>query len=345
MRGKLTISLSAIQKNYELLNEKTGAASCGAVVKADAYGLGIEPVASALSKAGASEFFVALMEEGITLRQILPDATIYVLDGILPNEESEFIEYNLTPVINGFEQKSFWKNNRSCAVHVDTGLNRLGFNGNDFHSLDDLNITLVMSHLASADTPDNPFNGLQRDRLIQATQSMPSVRKSLAASDGIFCGPDFHFNLVRPGAALYGINPIPAETNPMHSVVRLSAPILQIREVQENGYVGYANTQAVKKGQRLATVSLGYADGFFRSLSNKAHLYYKGTALPVLGRVSMDVIVVDISSLPESILAVGDWLEVFGPNQSPDTLAKAAGTIGYEVLTSLGTRFDRIYTA
>jgi alanine racemase len=343
MRGKLTISLNAIRNNYQLLNQKTDQAVCSAVIKADAYGLGMKPVAENLHDTGITNFFVALLEEGIELRQILPEATIYVLNGILPNEEKLFLEHNLVPVLNDKSQTELWQNGKLCALHVDTGLNRLGFNLNDFQKFD-LNVQLVMSHLACADTPDSWINKLQLQRFTEASQKYPDAKKSLAASDGIFCGPDYYFDMVRPGAALYGLNPTPSQQNPMQQVVQLSVPVLQTRIVEQDGFVGYAATKEVKKGQRLATVSLGYADGFFRSLSNAGRLYYKDIALPVLGRVSMDVITVDISALPENALNAGDWLDVFGPNQSPDQLAKAAGTIGYELLTALGQRFERVYT-
>ena len=344
MRGKLVISLKAIQENYKFLQQNT-AGNCAAVIKADAYGLGMAPIAKALSEQGAKEFFVALAEEGAALRQILPEATIYILNGILPGEQVLFLSHNLIPVLNNPAQKTEWLNDKPCALHVDTGLNRLGFNANDFDYFDGLNVQLVMSHLACADTPDNQINQQQRARFITAANKYPLARKSLAASDGIFCGPNFHFDLVRPGAALYGLNPTPNSQNPMQSVIQLSVPVLQIRTIEQEGFVGYAATCRVNPGQRLATISLGYADGFFRSLSNQAQLYYKGTVLPVLGRVSMDVVTVDISALPENALNPGDMVDVFGPHQTPDELAKAAGTIGYEVLTSLGSRFERVYTS
>lgn len=353
MRGKLTISLDAIQKNYSLLNDKTVNAICAAVVKANAYGLGIKPIATALSESGATHFFVALLEEAIELRQILSSAQIFVLNGLLNGEENIFVEHQLTPVLNDKAQFDLWQKTAAntgktlpAVIHVDTGLNRLGFNASDFESLSNfsnLDIQFVMSHLACADAPQNPINQLQLERFNHARKHIPNAKGSLAASDGIFCGANFHQDLVRPGAALYGLNPTPSEKNPMHPVVQLSVPILQIRTVAQDGFVGYGASFAVKAGQRLATVSLGYADGFSRQLGNKGKLFYQGTDLPVVGRVSMDVIVVDISALPENTVRAGDWLEVFGPDQSPDDLAKAAGTIGYEIITALGQRFERVY--
>lgn len=349
MRSNLAISLSAISANYKLLSEKSATAQCAAVVKANAYGLGVAAVANTLYESGAREFFVALVEEGAELRAILPDATIYVLNGILPNEEKLFTEQNLIPVLNDAGALSLWQNaakslNKKlpAVLHIDTGLNRLGF-ADVPENIDGLNIKLVMSHLACADTPENPINVQQHQRFKNAIAKLPGVRASLAASDGIFCGSDFHFDLMRPGAALYGLNPTPSQKNPMQNVIQLDVPVLQTRVVAQDGFVGYAATHTVTRGQRLATVSLGYADGFFRSLSNKGQLFHNGTALPLLGRVSMDVVVVDMSAIPENALHAGDSLQVFGDSQTPDQLAKAAGTIGYEVLTALGPRFNRVY--
>lgn len=342
MRGQLTISLSAIRENYKILQQKTGATDCGVVIKADAYGLGMLPIAQTLSQQGAKEFFVALPEEGVALRAVLPDAVIYILNGILPGETGLFEQHALIPVLNDPAQKKLWRNGKPCALQVDTGLNRLGFNAVDFDYFDDLNVALIMSHLACADTPDHPMNAAQLARFTDAAQKYPGIRKSLAASDGIFLGSAYHFDLVRPGAALYGLNPTLYGENPMQPVVQLSVPILQIRNVTEDGTIGYAATRRVEKGRMLATVSLGYADGFFRSLSNQSHLYYGAQALPVLGRVSMDVVIVDISDLHPHPLEIGDRLDVFGP-QSVDQLARDAGTIGYECLTALGRRFERVY--
>lgn len=344
MRGQLSIFLSAIQKNYQLLQDKASTAQCAAVVKANAYGLGIEPVAKTLQEAGVKTYFVALLEEAVKLRGIVSDADIYILNGILPGEENDFITHNLMPVLNTPDQLALWGKEKPCGIHVDTGLNRLGFNLDEFEQLEERNIKLVMSHLACADQQYHPMNITQRERFFTAAKKFPDALKSLAASDGIFLGTDYHGDLVRPGAALYGLNATLYQTNPMHPVVQLSVPVLQTRIVAEEGTVGYAATEGVRKGQRIATVSLGYADGFFRSLSNQGVLFYQGKALPVLGRVSMDVITVDISALPENNLGIGDMLEVFGPNQSVDQLAFRAGTIGYELLTALGQRFNRVYT-
>lgn len=337
----LTIHLDAIQKNYRSLCDRVKPGACAAVVKADAYGLGVAQIAPFLAQQGVTEFFVATPEEGIALRTLGIKTKIYILNGIFAKQEKDFLHHGLVPCLNNKEQLELWPHPQKI-VHVDTGLNRLGFNANDFMALDDaLDVATVMSHLACADAPEHEMNAKQRDVFVACAAKYPNARKSLAASDGIFCGTRFHFDLVRPGAALYGLNPRPGLDNPMHQVMRLQAPILQLRDVQSDGVVGYGASANVAKGQRLATVALGYADGFLRALGNKAHLYYGDRALPVMGRVSMDLITVDVG---DTALQVGDYLDVFSPYQTPDQLARMAGTIDYELFTALGNRFERIYT-
>lgn len=354
MRGKLTISLKAIQQNYAFLADTAKTARCAAVVKANAYGVGVHAIAPALAEKGVTDFFVALPEEGIELRAILPHADIYVLNGFLPGEGRQILDHDLIPVLNDRNTATEWQQlarqrNKSlpAVIHVDTGLNRLGFNLEDYKTvisdLEGINIRYVMSHLACADEANNPMNGLQRERFEQAMQYMPGVKASLVASDGIFCGKAFHFDMVRPGAGLYGINPTPAKANPLRPCLQLEVPVLQIRTVQENGSTGYGAAHNVIKGQRLATIAIGYADGFMRTLSNHGKVFFNAQALPVLGRVSMDVVVVDITSLPENALQTGGLVQVFGPDQDLDAIAKDAGMIGYEILTALGNRFYRHY--
>ena len=351
-KGRLTVSLGTIQNNYRLLVEKTKPAVCSAVVKANAYGLGIEKIAPALQQAGATDFFVATLDEGVELRDILPNATVYILNGFQNGDERELLEKNLIPVINHQQASKNWQDlaqltgkKLPCIIHVYTGLNRLGFNDKDFkNDFNGLAVKYLMSHLACADTPEHPMNVQQRKRFLTAAKQMPETKLSLAASDGIFCGPDFHFDMVRPGAALYGINPTPSLKNPMQNCVSLSVPVLQTRIVEQDGTAGYAATSLVKRGQRVAAIAIGYADGFLRGLSNKGKVFFNGAALPVLGRVSMDIIIVDLSALPENALKPGDRVEVFGPDQNPDAMAETMGMIGYEVLTALGQRFERVYT-
>ena len=335
MRPILTIHLSAIEKNLRVLQQRVKPSICAAVVKADAYGLGMTQIALHLHACGINEFFVATLEEAIALRNLLSDVRIYVLNGIFAGEEKEFIHHTLVPCLNNNEQLALWPHPKKI-LHVDTGLNRLGFNTTDFMALEDsLDVDMVMTHLACADTPEHSLNALQRDRFVACAAKFPKARKSLAASDGIFCGTRFHFDQARAGAALYGINPRPGLDNPMHQVVRLQVPVIQRRKVQENGA-----TANVRQGQHLATVMIGYADGFLRACGNQAFLYYGDRALPVLGRVSMDLVTVDIGDLP---IQVGDTLDVFSPYQTPEQLARMAGTIDYELFTALGNRFERRY--
>jgi alanine racemase len=354
MKSVLTIDLSAIRKNFLKLQQQTAPAACAVVVKADAYGLGMEQVAKTLWEAGAREFFVAQLDEAVELRKLLPHVAIYVLNGLFHGEEKIFIEGNLVPCLNDGFSLYLWQqaaraggNPLPCILHVDTGLNRLGFNPSEFRQIntDGLDVLMVMSHLACADQSDHPMNKQQRDLFIECTERFPQASLSLAASDGIFCGTRFHFDVVRPGAALYGLNPRPGMDNPMFQVVRLQAPIIQLRDVEQTGAVGYGASAPVAKGQRLATVALGYADGFLRALGNKASLYFGDQTLPVMGRVSMDLVTVDITDLPQDALKVGQMLDVFNAYQTPDQLARMAGTIDYELFTALGSRFERIYTA
>lgn len=353
-RAVLTVDLAAIRKNYLTLKQQVAPAACAVVVKADAYGLGLKPVANTLWEAGAREFFVAQLEEAMQLRAFLPQAAIYVLNGLFYGEEKTFIEQDFVPCLNDGFSLYLWQqaarasgNPLPCILHVDTGLNRLGFNPSEFKSIntDGLDVLMVMSHLACADRPDHPMNKQQRDMFIECVERFPQASLSLAASDGIFCGTRFHFDVARPGAALYGLNPRPGLDNPMLQVVRLQAPIIQLRDVEQTGTVGYGAAAPVAKGQRLATVALGYADGFLRALGNKASLYFGDQALPVMGRVSMDLITVDVSALPQDTLKAGQALDVFNAYQTPDQLARMADTIDYELFTALGSRFERIYTA
>lgn len=359
MRARLSISISAIENNYLYLQSVCKSAQCAAVVKADAYGLGIIQVAPALYNAGARHFFVALMEEGIALRSVVKDdAVIYVLNGLMPREAKDMLAYNLCPVLNNPASIDEWisaTEKASCAIQVDTGLNRLGLSWTEWENLDKsaLDLQLLLSHLACADTPEHVMNATQRQRFDEFLSLYPhtkfpqtknsQVQASLAASDGIFCGEEFHFDMVRPGAALYGINPIPNRQNPMQQVITLQAPVLAIRDVDQDGSVGYAASRSVTNGQKLAAIGIGYADGFFRSLSNQGQMYFNDYALPVMGRVSMDIVMVDISALPENMLNSGDYVDIINDRQSADYLGHQSGTIGYEVLTSLGARFTRYY--
>jgi alanine racemase len=352
----LTIDLGAVRENYRRLRARLDAAHCAGVVKADGYGLGAEPVARALIAEGCSTFFVAHVGEGISLRDAIgPKPTIYVLNGIPPGAEHDAIGSNLRAVINSLDQLSAWNKaarligqKLPAAVQVDSGMSRLGMAASEVLALAadpqafaNVEVTLVMSHLACADEPIHPANEAQRIEFDRLRAMLPPAPASLANSSGIFLGSGFHCQLARPGAALYGINPTPANENPMLPVVRLQAKVIQTRSVVTGAGIGYGHTVVTGDATNLATISLGYADGWRRRAAASA--YFDGVRLPFIGRVSMDSIILDISDLPEGRLRAGDMVEMIGPSQTLDEVAGFSGTIAYEVLTSLGHRFHRRY--
>ena len=350
--GRLTIDLAAIVANWRQLAALSQPAQTGAVVKANAYGLGLQPVAEALAEAGCDSFWVATLDEAVALRQILPRVRIAVLgDQVEPNIQ-EFIGNRLTPVLNhpgAVEAWRRWAAPAAAWLHLDTGMHRLGLSPSEWQALlaetsdwQAVGMRGIMSHYACADDPDHPLNVQQRDRAVAAAGAA-SLRLSLGNSSGIYLGAKFRGDTVRPGMALYGLNPTPHTANPMQRVVTLEAQVLQVRQVDADaGTVGYGASAAAMPDQKLATVALGYADGLHRALSGKGHVYFAGQAAPIVGRVSMDSIVVDVSHLTPAVRP-GDWAEVIGPNQSADTVADMAGTIGYEILTSQGARYARSY--
>lgn len=352
----LTIDLGAIRENYRRLKAQLGGVRCAGVVKADGYGLGAAPIARALAEEGCTIFFVALLAEGLALRKALgPQPVVHVLNGLPSGSEPEAVAAELVPVINSAGQLKAW--GEACrqagrklpaAIQVDSGMSRLGMApaeveaiAADPHAFDGIAVTLVMSHLACADEPEHPANERQWLVFERLRKVLPEAPASLANSSGIFLGSAFHFDLARPGAALYGINPTPGEPNPMLPVVRLQAKVVQIRSLQTGAGVGYGHTFHATGPLSAATISLGYADGWHRRAASAA--WFEGVRLPFLGRVSMDSIILDISALPEGKLAEGDLVELLGPSQSVDDAAGHAGTIGYEILTSLGSRFHRRY--
>ena len=361
----LTIDLDAIVANYRLLSGKFSGASLSAVVKADGYGLGAEPVAAALAGAGCRVFYVAHIEEGIRLRQALNDtgnsdfvqAEIHVLGGLLPNTEDAYDASRLIPVLGSLDQIHNWKSYCQrlerplpCDIHADTGMARLGLPPVEVEKLveepsrlDDLNILTVISHLACADEPDNPKNAEQLDAFRELRRHLPQGLASFANSSGIFLDPDYHFDQARPGAALFGVAPVPGDPNPMAQVVKLQGKIAQVRAVDTPQTVGYGASHRIESPARIATVIIGYADGFLRSLSNKGTGYIGNIPVPVVGRVSMDLITLDVTGVPEHLCPVGALVDLIGPNNPIDQVAAAAGTIGYEILTSLGHRYHRAY--
>ena len=352
----LDIDLGAIVANWRLLAQKAAGAECAAVVKADAYGLGAAPVARALMTAGCRRFFVASLDEGIALRHALgAGPEIAVLNGPFPGTEGEFAAHKLIPVLNEPGQIGRWAGSRpaeggtTAILHVDTGMSRLGLTAAEFAALLDhqpaIRWRAVISHLACADEPVHPLNETQRARFAAAAVRLHGVPASLAASSGIFLGPAYHFDLVRPGAALYGVNPLPGQRNPMQPVVRLAAKIVQIRQIDRGQSVGYGAAHVMPMPGRVATAAVGYADGWPRSLSHRGCGYIAGTRVPVLGRVSMDLVTFDVSAIAPDLACPGTMVELLGPDYGVDEAAANAGTIGYEILTGLGRRYHRIYRA
>ncbi len=352
----LTIDLDAIAANYRQLRDRLDSTACGAVVKADAYGLGIEQVAPTLARAGCDTFFVAQIEEGITLRRILPDVAIHILNGLMPGSEKVFAEHRLIPVLNSIQEINAWTQFRKTTagpladLHIDTGMTRLGIDlreaetlAADRSRLAGLDLALVMSHLTCSEQPDSPLNRQQLETFRAIRSVFGSTQASLANSSGIFLGPEFHFDIARPGAALFGITPQIGTPNPMAQVIRLQGKILQVRDIDSPRTVGYGATHRATSGGRIATVAVGYADGYLRSLSNAGGGYIGGIRVPVVGRVSMDLITLDVTDVPTDLTRPGALVDLIGPDNPLDTLAREAGTNEYEILTALGPRYHRVY--
>ena len=357
--GRLTIDLGALAANWRDLAGRAEGAIAAAVVKGDGYGIGLEPAARALSQAGCTTFFVALPDEGLRVRRTLPEATVYVLAGLLEGGAPTYADAALRPVLSSLPEIAEWAAFRraggdgNAALHVDTGMNRLGLTIGEAHTLagdrplvDTLGLTLVMSHLACADTPAHALNRAQLSAFREVRALFPGVPASLSNSAGIFLGPDYHFDLVRPGIALYGGAAVADVQNPMRPVVTLEARILQVRDARPDETVGYGATETLGRQSRLAILGVGYADGYPRHASSSdaspgARVFLHGFTAPLVGRVSMDLIAVDVTEVPGA--RRGEWVELFGPNVPVDEVAERAGTIGYELLTRLGRRYHRRY--
>ncbi|MBL4629081.1 MAG: alanine racemase [Roseicyclus sp.] len=339
--GTLTIDLGALTANYRALAAMSSAetsAEASAVVKADGYGLGAALVAKTLAKAGARRFFVATAEEGVTIRQTLGQGPeINVFSGHMAGDTTLIRNAHLTPMLNAPEQLTRHQNalpDHPFGVQLNTGMNRLGFEPADWAACRDhtTNATLLMSHLACADMADHPQNAAQLSAF-HALTAGTDTPKSLAATGGTLLGPDYHFDLTRPGIGLYGGAPF-IDAQP---VVRLSLPIIQTRDVAQGETIGYAATYTTQTPRKIATLSAGYADGLIRAMSSNATLWHGDTPCPLVGRVSMDLLTVDITDCTDT----PEHLDILGPHQTIDTLAAAANTIGYEILTSLGRRYTR----
>ncbi len=376
--SRLVVDLDAVARNWLLLKKKlkTGA-DCAGVVKADGYGLGAGPIARILFTQGCRHFFVAQWQEGLTVQtalgtvaksvpyspvnhsKIIVDApTIYVLEGPRGVDAQRFAGSGFVPVLNSLEDILYWaeaaatlEKRLPAVIHIDTGMNRLGLTAVEVAMLADqhrdifkaLDIRYVMSHLACADEPSHEKNAeqLQMFQKLTAALGQP-LRYSFANSGGVFLGTDYHFDLARPGCAIYGINPTDQSVNPMQGVATFEGRILQIRKIDTAGTVGYGAGYRVTQPATCATVSIGYADGYLRSLTGSGSVFIKGEKCPVIGRVSMDSVIIDVAHLTATP-AIGDAVEILGPHQLVDDLAAAAGTIGYEILTGLGLRTPRTY--
>src|SRR6266516_3813309 len=359
--GVLMVDLDAIVANWRKLEKAAVPAECAAVIKADAYGCGVDPIARALAAAGCKTFFVATLDEARAARAAVPSATIYALDGFFQNCGDAFAKIDCKPVIGDlnelaewdvFCRRSGWAG--SAAIHIDTGMNRLGLSITEAQGIiprinaGDHGITLVMSHLACAEALNHPLNAKQLATFREIASLFTGVPASLSNSSGIFLSPQFLFDLVRPGAALYGVNPTPEADNPMQPVVDLKARIVHIRNVEKGDSVGYGGTWTARRPTRLAIVSAGYADGYFRAAGSNdgtrgAEVVVAGKRCPIAGRVSMDLMAVDVTDLEKNAVRRGHMVTLIGEGITVDELAHHFGTIGYEVLTSLGPRYARIY--
>ncbi|HEY2620788.1 MAG TPA: alanine racemase [Acetobacteraceae bacterium] len=351
----LEVDLAAIVANWRLLCAKHPSGPVAGVVKADAYGLGARRVATALHQAGCRHFFVALLDEALEIRECVPEATLAVLGGLIAGSETEYLAHDIVPVCGMLGEVDAWtaaarSSDRvlPAILHIDTGMSRLGLDARelavlqrDHTRLDGIGLRYVMTHLIASEAAADPLNQRQRERFASACAGLPPAPRSFANSSGIFLGDGWASDLARPGAALYGINPTPDAVNPMRLPVRLRARVLAVRDVPPGTSVGYNATWHAARPSRIATAAIGYADGLHRTLSNRGQAYFDGKAVPLVGRVSMDLTTFDVTEAPGVV--PGAWLEIIGPAQTPDDLAAAAGTNGYEVLTSLGRRVHRVY--
>lgn len=350
----VTIDLAALTSNWKALAAQAGVAT-GAAIKGEAYGLGMEAVAKTLWSAGCRSFFVARPFEGAQLRAILPEALIFVLDGLYSGQADYYLQHELYPALISLDEARDWAANgkgKPCAVHVDTGINRMGMTGQELTAVvamkDQLRIVMVMSHLACSDEPAHLLNAKQRDLFAKYRAMLPDVPASFANSSGIYLGEGYLYDLVRPGVALYGGNPLPGKPNLMKTVVTLQLKIMQTKFVKQGDTIGYSATWTAPQGSRIALLGAGYRDGIPRKLSwsadkPAAQVFVAGRRVDVVGRVSMDMMAIDVTDLTEAETTRGTLVEIFGPNLPVDEAAAYAGTISYELLTHLGNRYARRY--
>jgi alanine racemase len=359
--GTLSIDLTAIEANWRSLARRAMPSECAAVIKADGYGCGIEPVATMLAKAGCKTFFVADLFEARRVRAVTPEPAVYVLNGLMPGTASVYADLHVRPVIGSMPELAEWDAFVSAndwrggaALHVDTGMNRLGISPAEAAALaarirsENHGITLLMSHFACSELPNHPLNEQQIKLFREVRILYRGIPSSLANCSGIFLGSAAHCDMVRPGAALFGINPTPGRANPMQPVVELRGRIVALRSVGRGETVGYDASWTAKRSTQIAVVAVGYADGYLRAASASdtvtgADAIVAGRRCTLAGRVSMDLLTIDITDLPDGAARRGDMVTLIGDGISVDDFAASAGTIGYEVLTSLGKRYHRVY--
>ncbi|WP_336279616.1 alanine racemase [Bartonella sp. CB175] len=353
-----TIDVGALVANYKFLAQRVGSTECSAVLKANAYEMGADKIAPALYQAGCRTFFVAQLTEALQLKAVLPsDVTLALLNG-LPYDAEEFVaQSNIIPVLNSWNAIESWQNicqkkskKFPAIIQIDTGMNRLGLNQEELQKLikqptifEQADIKYMISHLSNANNETHPSNYTQLAVFKTALAQLPSCKASLANSGGMFLGSDFHFDLVRPGIALYGIDPFGKSPTPLKPVLKLKAQVIQSRDINAEEPIGYGGSFVTRRPSTLVTLSIGYADGLLRALSNKGSIYFNGYKLPIVGRISMDSTVVDATDLRCKKPQRGDWVEIIGTHQTIEQLSKDANTIPHEILTSLSPRCKRIY--
>lgn len=350
------IDLDAVAANYRMLAARNSPAETGAAVKADAYGLGMAAIAPLLWKEGCRVFFVAGFDEGVALRALLPEATIYVLNGLVGQAARDFAAAGVRPVLNDPGQLALWSDHcrengpQGCILHLDTGINRLGLTeaetlalAEDQTPLKPIALDYVMSHLACGDTPDHPMNAAQLKDFNRLRHLLPPAPASIANTAGILMGPEYDLHLGRPGIGIYGGNPFTDRPNPMAQAIELQARILQVRAVGAGATVGYGATWRAEGPRRVATVEAGYADGYFRDFDNCGFGMAGGVRVPVRGRVSMDLVTLDVTEAPEDETRPGDAITLLGGPIDLDELTAASGVGIYQLLSLLGARFARRY--
>lgn len=355
--ARLTVDLTALKANYAALQAAAPNSRISGIVKSNAYGMGAVPVAKALQEAGCDLLFATRANEGAELRKVGIKGDIYILDGLAADGPERFHLFGLIPVLNSLEEVAKWREVATArgealpaSIHIDTGMTRLGLPGHevdilsgDPSLLENIDVTFWMSHLASADERNSPQNAKQLERFKGALARLPEAKASLANSAGIYLGPEYHFDICRPGVALHGLQPGAGMGAELKLVPTVEARVLQVYDIEAAENAGYGATWTADRPSRLATIALGYADGYPWTLGNKGFVAFDGQRAPVVGRVSMDLLSVDVTDIPADLVKVGSWAQTLGPHVTPEELAKAAGTLPYELLTSLGKRYTRRY--